>query len=112
MPVDPFPALGKETYGSPKFPSHPCEYMPCSQTPVVFSVLAKAYRELLPSALTHGVGVHALPARFSLRTTTFKYFGAPSHGLHPRYTRLRTPCYQDARGFTTGLLATLWPGGN
>ena len=25
----------KETIGSPKFPSHPCRYMPRSQTPVV-----------------------------------------------------------------------------
>ena len=35
------------------------------------------------------------------------YFGAQSHGLHPRYTRLRTPPCGDARGFATDLLARL-----
>ena len=34
----------------------------------------------------------------------YTYFGAQSHGLHPRYTRLRTPRYQNARGFATDLL--------
>ena len=32
-------------------------------------------------------------------------FEARSRGLHPRYTRLHTPPYGDARGFTTDLLA-------
>ena len=40
------------------------------------------------------------------------YFGVLQHGLHPRYTRLQTPCYQDARGFTTDRLAKRWSGGN
>ena len=40
----------KETVGSPKFPSYPFEYMPCSQTPVVSRTLALAYPGLLPSA--------------------------------------------------------------
>ena len=39
------------------------------------------------------------------------YFGAPSHGLHPRYTRLRTPPCGDARGFAPDLLARLSSGG-
>src|SRR5262247_24159 len=35
--------LVKETDGSPKFPSSPCEAMPRSQTPVVSCALAKAH---------------------------------------------------------------------
>jgi hypothetical protein len=41
--------LVKETDGSPKFPSSPCEAMPRSQTPVVSCALAKAHPGLLPS---------------------------------------------------------------
>ena len=43
-------ASRKETMGSPKFPSYPFGYMPCSQTPVVSRTLALAYPGLLPSA--------------------------------------------------------------
>ena len=39
----------KETGGSPKFPSSPCEDMPRSQTPVVSCALAIAHPGLLPS---------------------------------------------------------------
>jgi hypothetical protein len=39
------------------------------------------------------------------------HFGARSRGLHPRYTRLRTPPCGDARGFATDLLARLSSGG-
>jgi len=42
--------LRKETFGSPKFPSYPYEYMPWSKTPVVSWILAIAYSGLLPSA--------------------------------------------------------------
>ena len=38
-------------------------------------------------------------------------FGAQSHGLHPRYTQLRTPPCGDARGFATDLLARRESGG-
>ena len=34
----------------------------------------------------------------------YTYFGAQSHGLHSRYSRLHTPRYRNARGFTTDLL--------
>src|SRR5712692_3389599 len=37
--------------------------------------------------------------------------GAPSHGLYPHYTRLRTPPCGDARGFAPDLLARLSSGG-
>jgi hypothetical protein len=41
--------LVKETGGSPKFPSSPCEDMPRSQTPVVSCALAIAHPGMLPS---------------------------------------------------------------
>ena len=43
----------KETDGSPKFPSSPCEDMPRSQTPVVSCALAIAHPGLLPSSALH-----------------------------------------------------------
>jgi hypothetical protein len=49
--------------------------------------------------------------RIILLSTTVTHFGAQSHGLRPRYTRLRTPPCGDARGFATDLLARLLSGG-
>ena len=46
----------KETVGSPKFPGSPCEYMPCSQTPVVSCILAITPTGVLPSPPTDQVG--------------------------------------------------------
>ena len=43
--------LHKETFGPPKFPSYPREYMPCSQTPVVGRTLAMTHTALLHSEL-------------------------------------------------------------
>ncbi len=48
-PGPPLREFDKETRGSPKFPSSPCEDMPRSQTPVVSCALAKAHPGLLPS---------------------------------------------------------------
>ena len=48
-PVRLFRDVYKETNGSPKFPGYPCKYMPCSQTPVVSSILALAHPGLLLS---------------------------------------------------------------
>jgi hypothetical protein len=42
-PGPPLREFDKETRGSPKFPSSPCEDMPRSQTPVVSCALAKAH---------------------------------------------------------------------
>ncbi len=39
----------QETFGSPKFPGYPFEYMPRSSTPVVSLILAFSYPGLLPS---------------------------------------------------------------
>ena len=49
-PVRLFREVYKEANGSPKFPGYPFEFMPCSQTPVVSSILALSYPGLLPSA--------------------------------------------------------------
>src|SRR5215510_6052728 len=95
-PVPPLRVSDKETGGSPKFPSSPCEDMPRSQTPVVSCALAKAHPGLLPSS-------HWKPSASHNAT----HFGAPSRGLFPRYPRLRTAPYGEARGFATDLLARL-----
>jgi hypothetical protein len=87
----------KETIGSPKFPSHPCESMPRSQTPVVSWTLALASPGLLPSG-------HCTPSAFPRHREDypvdhdFTYFGAPSRGLLPRSLQLRTPITGGARG--------------
>ena len=91
-----FRRFNKETGGSPKFPSSPCGDMPRSQTPVVSCALAVARPGLLPSsACTPSASHHVTP------------FGAQSHGLPSRSTRLRTALYREARGFAPDLLARL-----
>ena len=84
----------KETDGSPKFPSSPCEDMPRSQTPVVSCALAIAHPGLLPSSACNPSADH-----------DSTHFGAQSRGLPSRYTRLRTAPYGEACGFATDLLA-------
>ena len=84
----------KETGGSPKFPSSPCEDMPRSQTPVVSCALAIAHPGLLPSSACKPSASH-----------DYTHFGAPSRGLPSRYTRLRTAPYGEARGVATDRLA-------
>src|SRR5215468_8350548 len=95
-PGPPLRESDKETRGSPKFPSSPCADMPRSQTPVVSCALAKAHPGLLPSS-------HWKPSA----THNATHFGAQSRGLSPRYTRLRTAPYREARGVATDLLARL-----
>ena len=53
------------------------------------------------------VGFPQAYARVIHNAHNYTNFGAQSRGLHPRYTRLRTPITGFARGFTTGLLAKL-----
>ena len=98
-PVSPSGMTVKETGGSPKFPSSPSEDMPRSQTPVVSCTLAIARPGLLPSS-------HWKPSAPHNAT----HFGAPSRGLSPRYTRLRTAPYGEARRVATDLLARLSSG--
>src|SRR4029450_12300092 len=102
-PGPPFRVCDKEPGGSPKFPSSPSEAMPRSQTPVVSRAPPTAHPGLLPSR-------HWKPSA----THNATHFGAPSRGLSPRYTRLRTAPYGEARGVATDLLARLssrtpWP---
>ena len=95
-PGPPVRAYRKEPGGSPKFPRSPCEDMPRSQTPVASCARAKAHPGLRPSS-------HWKPSAHHDST----HFGAPSRGLPPRYTRLRTAPYGEARGVATDLLARL-----
>ena len=95
-PGPPLRVCHKEPDGSPKFPSSPCADMPRSQTPVVSWALAITHPGLLPSS-------HWTPSASHHVTL----FGAPSRGLSPRYTRLRTAPYGEARGFAPDLLARL-----
>jgi hypothetical protein len=53
------------------------------------------------------VGFLSLGREIILTDHDCTYFGVQSHGLYSCYTRLRTLCYQNARGFTTDLLAKL-----
>jgi len=90
----------KEADGSPKLPSSPCEDRPRSQTPVVSWRLAITPPGLLPSSACKPSAHH-----------NYTHFGAQSRGLSPRYTRLHTAPYGEARGFATDLLARLSSGG-
>jgi hypothetical protein len=99
----------KETDGPPKFPSCPCERMPCSSTPVVPRTLALSPAGLLPSVENRTSAFPITPGYPYDHED--EHFGVPSHGLRPRYTRLRTPLTGLTRGFAADLLAGLWSGG-
>ncbi len=81
----------KEAGGSPKFPSNPSEYMPRSQTPVVSGTLAHHAPRIAACRRMATVGFPLTAAwRVILMTTTLHSSGAPSRGLPPRDTRLRS----------------------
>jgi len=86
----------KEPAGAPTFPSSPCADMPRSQTPVVSWALAITPPGLLPSSHWTPSASHHVPL-----------CGAPSRGLSPRDTRLRTAPCGEARGCAPDLLARL-----
>jgi len=101
----------KETIGSPKFPSHPSECMPRSQTPVVSCTLALSRPGLLPSG-------HCTPSAFPrcrlrniLWTTTIHISGLH----HAAYILVPSSFVLPLLGvhvdFTPDLLARLWSGG-
>ena len=79
--------------GSLECPDYPCMYMPCSKTPVVSCQLAIASQGLMLSG-------SARPSAFSghyriiFSDHNYKFFGAQSHGLHTRYSRLHTHLYR------------------
>jgi len=87
------PALhGKETLGSPKSPSYPCEYMPRSQTPVAPSSLALLQVRTAAFRTLQSVGFPSPRAgEFILLNHDYTYLGAQPRGLHSRYSRHRTP---------------------
>ena len=75
----------RETEGSPKFPSHP--FGACPALRPRWWPYPLALSRVGPAAFRHADGVgFLLPrvGRLSLGTTTLYYFGAQSHGLHPR----------------------------
>src|SRR5499426_166757 len=103
--------LYKDTIGSPKFPSHPSECMPRSQTPVVSWTLALSRPGLLPSG-------HCTPSAFPrcrlrniLWTTTIHISGLH----HAAYILVPSSFVLPLLGvhvdFTPDLLARLWSGG-
>src|SRR5262245_44512703 len=103
--------LYKDTIGSPKFPSHPSECMPRSQTPVVSWTLALSHPGLLPSG-------HCTPSAFPrcrlrniLWTTTIHISGLH----HAAYILVPSSFVLPLLGvhvdFTPDLLARLWSGG-
>ena len=69
----------KETDGSPKFPSSPCEDMPRSQTPVVSCVLAIPHPGLLPSSACTPSAHHDYTHLYTFRGSITR----PAFSLHP-----------------------------
>ncbi len=95
-PVRLFRLFYKETFGSPKFPGYPCKYMPCSQTPVVSSILALAHPGLLLSIPFTMSAFPPLLWRLSFTKLfvslvhDYTNFEALLHGLHSCSPWLRT----------------------
>ena len=98
-PGVPIREYGKETGGSPKFPSFPFACMPRSQTPVVSSALALTRPRLLPSGACKPSAFPSIPLERYPAVHDSTYFGAPSRGLHPRSIQLRTPIAGCAHGY-------------
>lgn len=104
----------KETFGPPKFPSYPFEYMTWSKTPVVFCALRRvgistylAWLELLPSRK------YNLSA-FTLNTTksypndhNFTFFGAQYRPCILDPSSFALPSWVLHVDFTTNLSARL-----
>ncbi len=106
-PVPPSGYLVKETGGSPKFPSSPCEDMPRSQTPVVSCSLALTRAGLRPSSACKPSAFPSILPEGYPPVHDYTHFVAQSRGLPSRYPRLRTAPCGEARGFATDLLARL-----
>src|SRR5262245_7589981 len=81
----------------------PCR--PLHQTPVVSSTLALTHPGLLPSGACKPSAFPSIPPEGYPTVHNYTHFGAPSRGLPPRYSRLRTAPYGEARGFATDRLA-------
>ena len=109
-PGPPFRECTRRQVALPSSRVPPMADMPRSQTPVVSCALAIAPPGLLPSG-------HWKPSAFPSHLEgyppvhDYTLFGAPSRGLPPRYTRLRTAPHGEARGFATDLLARRSSGG-
>ena len=89
--------IDKGTFGSPEFPSYPCEHMPWSKTPVVTSTLAISRQGLLPSTASIA---SAFPVnRIILTDHNYTFFGVQYRAYTLDPVRLRTPI----AGFALGL---------
>ena len=101
----PYRFIDKETFGSPKFPSYPFEYMQWSQTPVVSCPLTLARSGLLPSVASKTSAFPPNCTEVILTVHDYTYFGALYKACTLDPVRLRTPI--------TGLALGLhyWPGG-
>jgi hypothetical protein len=105
---------GRETFGSPKFPSYPRGCMPWSLIPVVSLLLAIAQQGLLPS-------VRYKTSAFSdLRMSRlpdypqdhdYTYFGAQYRACILAFPGFRLPLRVLPAGSATDLMANLWSGG-
>ena len=98
----PVPQAGhglKETGGAPTCPPSPAEALPRSQTPVVAGARAPTHPGRRPSSPWQPSASPDAPP-----------VGAPSRGLSPRSTRLRTAPDGEARGGTTDRRARLSSG--
>ena len=85
-PGPPIRECGKETDGSPTFPSYPSGGMPRSQTPVVSCALAIAHLGLLPSGACKPSAFPSVPSEGILLSTTILI-----SGLHHAACLLATP---------------------
>src|SRR5206468_5649809 len=106
-PVPHSGSMVTETGGSPTFPSSPSEDLPRSQTLLVSWTLAKAPPGLLPAGACTPSAFLSIPLERYPAVHDSPHFGAPSRGLSPRYTRLRTAPCGEARGFAPDRLAQL-----
>jgi hypothetical protein len=103
--------LPTETMGSPKFPSHPCESMPRSQTPVVSWTLALAHPGLLPSGHCTPSAFPLYNGRLILGTTTLHISGLHHAACFLVPSSFVRPLLGVHVAFTTDLLARRWSGG-
>ena len=102
----------KETAGSPKFPSSPCDDMLRSpQTPVVSCPPRRDAVRTTAFHSFHSVGFPPCSVWGYLLDHDSTHFGAPFRSLSSRYPRLRTTPRGAARGLATEPLARRCSGG-
>jgi hypothetical protein len=99
--------LVKETFGSPKFPSYPCEHMPWSKAPVVSRTLAMSHSGLLPSNAWRSSAFPPNLGRIILSDHNYEYFGAQYRACTLVPSGFGLPLPGLPSDFTAALLARL-----